>query len=106
MTMPSQLEEIEQQIADAMASGGRAVVGGLGSIRKPYVGPVLLADVPDTSAAVTDETFGPTVTVKPVADLAEGVRLANAGRYQLGGRVYSQDRKAAIPAAKSLDTGI
>jgi hypothetical protein len=47
MTMPSQLDVIEQHIADAMACGGRAVVGGLGSIRKPYVGPVILADVPD-----------------------------------------------------------
>src|SRR5215467_10584523 len=89
MTMPGQLEVIEQHIADAMACGGRAVVGGLGSIRKPYVGPVILADVPETSSAVTDETFGPTVTVKPVANLAEGVRLANASRYGLGGR----DRK-------------
>ena len=84
MTMPSQLEVVEQHIADAMASGGRAVVGGLGSIRKPYVGPVILADVPETSSAVTEETFGPTMTVKPVADLAEGVRLANASRYGLG----------------------
>src|SRR5262249_20898198 len=42
MTMPSQVEVIEQHIADAMACGGRAVVGGLGSVRKPYVGPVIL----------------------------------------------------------------
>jgi len=30
MTRPGQLEVVEQHIADAMASGGRAVVGGLG----------------------------------------------------------------------------
>jgi acyl-CoA reductase-like NAD-dependent aldehyde dehydrogenase len=106
MTMPGQLEVVEQHIADAMASGGRAVVGGLGSIRKPYVGPVILADVPETSSAVTDETFGPTVTVKPVADLAEGVRLANASRYGLGGSVFSKNRKAAMRAARSLRTGM
>src|SRR5262249_61183240 len=88
MTMPSQIEVIEQHIADAMACGGRAVVGGLGSIRKPYVGPVILADVPETSAAVTDETFGPTMTVKPVVDLDDGVRLANAGRYGLRGTAF------------------
>jgi acyl-CoA reductase-like NAD-dependent aldehyde dehydrogenase len=106
MTMPGQLEVIEQHIADAMACGGRAVVGGLGSIRKPYVGPVILADVPETSTAVTDETFGPTVTVTPVADLAEGVRLANASRYGLGGSVYSKNRKKAMRAASSLRTGM
>jgi acyl-CoA reductase-like NAD-dependent aldehyde dehydrogenase len=106
MTMPGQLEVIERHIADAMASGGRAVVGGLGSIRKPYVGPVILADVPETSAAVTEETFGPTMTVRPVADLSEGVRLANAGRYGLGGSVFTKNRRAGMRAARALRTGM
>jgi acyl-CoA reductase-like NAD-dependent aldehyde dehydrogenase len=106
MTMPSQVEVIEQHIADAMACGGRAVVGGLGSIRKPYVGPVILADVPETSAAVTDETFGPTITVAPVADLHEGVKLANMSRYGLGGSVFSKNKKAAMRAARAMRSGM
>jgi len=106
MTMPGQLDVIEQHIADAMACGGRAVVGGLGSIRKPYIGPVILADVPETSAAVTEETFGPTMTVKPVADLAEGVRLANGGRYGLGATVFSGNKKGAMAAARALRSGM
>jgi len=106
MTMPSQLDVIEQHIADAIACGGRPIVGGLGSIRKPYVGPVILADVPETSAAVTDETFGPIVTVTKVADLSEGVRLANAGRYGLGGSVFSGNARAGLRAARALRTGM
>jgi acyl-CoA reductase-like NAD-dependent aldehyde dehydrogenase len=106
MTMPSQIDVIEQHIADAIASGGRAIVGGLGSIRKPYIGPVILADVPETSSAVTDETFGPTMTVKPVANLAEAVRLANAGRYGLGGSVFTRNRRAGMRTARSLRTGM
>jgi len=106
MTMPSQVDVIEQHIADAMACGGRAVVGGLGSIRRPYVGPVILADVPETSNAVTDETFGPTMTVTPVADLAEGVRLANASRYGLGGSIFAKNKKAGLQAARALHSGM
>ncbi len=106
MTMPGQAEVIEQHIADAIACGGRAVVGGLGSIRKPYVGPVILADVPETSAAVTDETFGPTMTVTPVTNLAEGVKLANANKYGLGGSVFAKNRKAAMDAARTLNSGM
>jgi acyl-CoA reductase-like NAD-dependent aldehyde dehydrogenase len=106
MTMPSLPEVIEQHIADAMACGGRAVVGGLGSIRKPYVGPVILADVPETSAAVTEETFGPTITVAPIADLAEGVRLANANPYGLGGAVFSKNKKAAMRTARAMRDGM
>jgi acyl-CoA reductase-like NAD-dependent aldehyde dehydrogenase len=106
MTMPGQIEVIEQHIADAMACGGRAVVGGLGSIRRPYVGPVILADVPESSVAVTDETFGPTMTVTPVTNLAEGVRLANASRYGLGGSVFAKNRKAAMATARALNSGM
>jgi acyl-CoA reductase-like NAD-dependent aldehyde dehydrogenase len=106
MTMPGQVEIIEQHIADAMACGGRAVVGGLGSVRKPYVGPVILADVPESSTAVTEETFGPTMTVTPVGSLAEGVRLANASRYGLGGSVFAKNKKSAIAAARALNSGM
>ena len=38
----------------------------MASIRRPYIGPVILADVPEDSRAVTEETFGPTVTVTRV----------------------------------------
>jgi acyl-CoA reductase-like NAD-dependent aldehyde dehydrogenase len=106
MTMPGQIEVIERHIADALARGGRPVVGGIGSIRAPYVGPVILADVPEESRAVTDETFGPTVTVTPVADLDEGVALANASRYALGASVFAGDRKDAMRAARSLHSGM
>ncbi len=106
MTMPAQLDVIEKHIADAMAYGGRAVAGGLSSIRRPYVGPVILADVPETSHAVTDETFGPVMTVTPVADLTEGVTLANATRYGLGGSVFAKNAKAAMRAARSMRSGM
>jgi acyl-CoA reductase-like NAD-dependent aldehyde dehydrogenase len=106
MTMPGQIDVIERHIADALARGGRPVVGGIASIRKPYVGPVILADVPEDSKAVTEETFGPTVTVAKVADLAEGVALANANPYGLGASVFARNKKAAMDAARSLRSGM
>jgi acyl-CoA reductase-like NAD-dependent aldehyde dehydrogenase len=106
MTMPGQAEIIERHIADALARGGRPVVGGIASIRRPYVGPVILADVPEESTAVTEETFGPTITVAKVASLAEGVELANASRYGLGGTVFAGNKKAAVAAARALRSGM
>ncbi len=106
MTLPGQAEVIEEHVSDALARGGRALAGGLAAIQRPYVQPVILADVPEESKAVTDETFGPTVTVTPVADLAEAVRRANAGRYGLGGAVYSASRRRAMAAARSLRSGM
>ena len=106
MTMPSQVDVVEKHIADALARGGRPVVGGIASIRRPFIGPVVLADVPEESRAVTDETFGPTITVAKVADLDEGVRLANDSRYGLGGTIFSGNKKAAMAAARALHSGM
>ena len=106
MTLPGQIDVIERHIADALARGGRPVIGGLASIRKPFVGPVILADVPEESRAVAEETFGPTVTVTKVASLDEGVRLANASRYALGSSVFARNKKAAMAAARSLRSGM
>jgi acyl-CoA reductase-like NAD-dependent aldehyde dehydrogenase len=106
MTMPGQVNVIEGHIADALARGGRSVVGGMSSIRKPFVGPVILADVPEESRAVTEETFGPTMTVTRVIDLTEGVRLANDSRYGLGATVFAGNKKAAMTAARALRSGM
>src|SRR5215469_7064268 len=106
MTLPGQAEVIEKHIADALARGGRSVIGGIASIRRPFVGPVVLTDVPEESKAITDETFGPTITVAKVASLAEGVERANASRYGLGGTVFAGSRKAAMTAARELKSGM
>jgi acyl-CoA reductase-like NAD-dependent aldehyde dehydrogenase len=102
MTLPGQIETIERHIADALARGGRPVVGGMSSIHRPYVDPVVLADVPEQSRAITEETFGPTLTVTRVPDMEEALRLANGGRYGLGGTVFAGNKKLAMETARTL----
>ncbi|MCD2196960.1 aldehyde dehydrogenase family protein [Actinomycetospora endophytica] len=104
ITMPSQLGIISDQIDDALSRGGRAVVGGRESVHAPYVDPVVLADVPEDSIAVTDETFGPTVVVNRVRDIDEAVERANASRYGLGGSVFAKKRGYEI--ARRLRCGM
>ncbi len=96
MTTPQQLDVVRRHVDDALARGGRAVVGGPGSVRPPYVDPVVLVDVPEESAAVTEETFGPTVTVTRVRDADEAVDRVNASRYGLGAAVFGQARAVEI----------
>ncbi len=112
MTLPSQPETVAKHVADALALGGRHVWGdgeaggGADAVAPPYVKPVILTDVPEHSAAVTDETFGPTVTVTPVVNLNEAVSFANAGRYGLGSAVFARNRSAAMTAARDLRSGM
>lgn len=104
ITMPRQLEVIRRHLEDAVARGGRAVLGGPEAVRPPYVWPTILVDVPDDAAAMTEETFGPTLTVTRVHDLDEAVRRANAVGYGLGGAVFGRAR--AMAAASALRTGM
>jgi succinate-semialdehyde dehydrogenase/glutarate-semialdehyde dehydrogenase len=103
-TMPSQVDVIRRHVTDALDRGGRAVVGGAGSVRPPYVDPVVLVDVPEDSAAVREETFGPTLTVTRVRDVDEAVEKANATAYGLGAAVFSRGRGEEI--ARRLRSGM
>jgi acyl-CoA reductase-like NAD-dependent aldehyde dehydrogenase len=106
MTLPGQVDVVERHLTDAVARGGRGAFGGLDSVRSPYVSPVVLVDVPEESAAVREETFGPVVTVTPVPSLADAVRLANASTYALGSAVFTRRRKAGLRAARALRAGM
>ncbi len=96
ITMPSQLGIIRSHIEDALAHGGRAVLGGPAAVGDRFVQPTILVDVPEESLAVQEETFGPTVTVTRVRDMDEAVAKVNGTRYGLGSTVFGQARAMEI----------
>ncbi len=104
ITMPSQIDTIRRHIGDALERGGTAVLGGADAVQAPYVRPTILIDVPEDSAAVREETFGPTLTVKRVKDSAEAVTLANALSYGLGGSVFA--KRDGMRIARQLRSGM
>src|SRR5437763_9182943 len=89
MTMPTQVDVVRRHVEDALARGGRAVVGGAESVHPPFVEPIVIVDVPEDSCAVTEETFGPLLVINRVPDVDEAVRRANATAYGLGAAVFS-----------------
>ncbi|MEV6596885.1 aldehyde dehydrogenase family protein [Actinoplanes sp. NPDC051346] len=104
MTMPGQIDVVRRHIDDALKSGGRAVLGGADAVQPPHVSPTVLVDVPEDSAAIREETFGPTLTITKVADANEAVEKANALPYGLGGAVFGKAN--AIRIARRLRTGM
>ncbi|HEX5200729.1 MAG TPA: aldehyde dehydrogenase family protein [Actinoplanes sp.] len=104
ITMPRQIDVIREHIDDALAKGGKAVLGGAGAVQPPYVAPTVLVDVPADSSEIRDETFGPTLTITKVADADEAIRLANDTAYGLGGAVFG--KRDAIRIARRLRSGM
>ncbi len=105
-TMPAQLGVIQRHIDDALARGGRAVVGGADAVHGAFVSPTVLVDVPEDSSAVQEETFGPTVTVARVRDLDEAVERANGTGYGLAGAVFSRSRGTGMAVARRMRSGM
>ncbi|WP_459549254.1 aldehyde dehydrogenase family protein [Nocardia sp. X0981] len=106
MIMESQTEVVRKQVRDALARGGRAVVGGLDSIREPYVEPIVLADVPEESIAITEEGIGPVLIVNKVRDLDDAVaRINDAGRG-IAVSVFTRDIAEVEVYAERLRVGV
>ncbi|MCD9154013.1 aldehyde dehydrogenase family protein [Aeromicrobium duanguangcaii] len=103
-TMPKQLDVIRSHIEDAIARGGRPVLGGADAVGERFVQPTILTHVPEDSLAVTEETFGPTLVVNPVKDMDEAVELTNATKYGLAGAVFG--KKRAMDIAGRIRSGM
>ncbi|WP_067666827.1 aldehyde dehydrogenase family protein [Nocardia miyunensis] len=106
MILESQVEVVRRQVKDAVAQGGRLVVGGLDSIREPYVEPIVLADVPEDSQAITGEAAGPVLIVNPVASMDEAVERINAAEHGVAVAVFTRDVRMVPEFAERIRTGV
>jgi len=94
---------VKDLVEDALAKGARLLAGGGSSAA--YHEPTVLADVPTDADIFWEETFGPVLTVVPVADLDTALELANRSRYGLDSAVFTSDLEAAWRAARVLEVG-
>ena len=98
MTVPNQIEIVRRHVSDALEKGATALVGGLDSIKPPFIEPIVLVDVPEESVAVQEETFGPVVVINTAKDVDDAVRRANGTAFGLGSSVFSKGRGPEIAA--------
>jgi acyl-CoA reductase-like NAD-dependent aldehyde dehydrogenase len=104
MTMAAQTDVVRRHLDDAVASGGRIAAGG--TVEGRVVAPTVLLDVPETSAAVREETFGPTLTITRVRDAEEALERTNANAHGLAGAVFSRSRARAMDLARRMKSGM
>ncbi len=100
-------ERVDGFVQRARASGLEPVIGGgpneaLGGL---YYRPTLFTDPTPGSQIVTDEVFGPILTLQSFADEDEGVAMANDSEFGLAGIVYTGDTERAERVSSRLVAG-
>ena len=70
-----------------------------------WFAPTVLLPGSRTDRSVTDEIFGPVVSVLPFDDEADAISLANDSVYGLSGSIWTRDVARAIRVARGIESG-
>lgn len=70
-----------------------------------WFAPTVLLPSSRTDRIVTDEIFGPVVTVLPFDDEADAIALANDSIYGLSGSIFTRDIGRALRVSRAIDSG-
>ena len=103
------VQKILRHVQDALAHGGKLVVGRAGVLEElgpNYVAPALITGANTDMALTHEETFGPVVAVFRFRSEQQAIDLANATPYGLAAYFYSNDIGRVWRVAAALDSGI
>ncbi|MBX9886175.1 MAG: NAD-dependent succinate-semialdehyde dehydrogenase [Novosphingobium sp.] len=101
------VDKVENLVADALAGGATALMGGNRSNAGPgFFEPTVLTGVGGGMAIATSEIFGPVVPVIRFADEDEAVRLANDTPYGLAAYFYARDLGRVWRVMEALEYGM
>jgi 5-carboxymethyl-2-hydroxymuconic-semialdehyde dehydrogenase len=101
------LEKVDGFVRRAVADGARVLLGGgvnpeLGGL---YYQPTLLAGARAGSEILTEEVFGPVLTLQTFGSEDEAVALANSTKYGLAATLFTGDRERASRVSARLVAG-
>jgi len=101
------LDRVDGFVRRAVAAGARVLLGGavnpaLGGL---YYQPTLLAGAAAGSEILTEEVFGPVLTIQAFTGEDEAVALANSTRYGLAATMFTGDEGRAERVSARLRAG-
>jgi benzaldehyde dehydrogenase (NAD) len=99
-----QRDGIHRIVTDSVAVGARLAAGG--TYEGLFYRPTVLADVPLTARAYTEEIFGPVAPIVPFRDLDEAARLAAGTEYGLSLGILTRDTMKGLELAERIPSGL
>ncbi len=101
-----QVDRIDAIVRKSIHEGAECVAGGQIMERSGYFyEPTLLVGVDSTSPAVTEEIFGPVLTMQTFRSEEEALALADHPTYGLAAGLFTRDLSRALRVTKALQAG-
>lgn len=99
-------DELHDQVSESLSKGAKAITGcepipGPGAFYKPSI----LAQIPETASAYSEELFGPVASVFVVKDEETALRIANITRFGLGASIWTRDQARGERLARKIQAG-
>jgi aminomuconate-semialdehyde/2-hydroxymuconate-6-semialdehyde dehydrogenase len=105
-------EKVLSYYRRAAAEGATVVTGG-GAPAMPrefaggaWIAPTIWTGLPESSAVVREEIFGPCCHIRPFDSEAEAIRLANDTPYGLACAVFTETLSRAHRVARQIEVGL
>jgi succinate-semialdehyde dehydrogenase/glutarate-semialdehyde dehydrogenase len=102
------VEKVERHVADAVAKGGRVLVGGkrLPGVGKQFFEPTVVADATADMLCAKEETFGPFAPVFKFKTEQDAIDAANNTEFGLASYFYSRDIGRIYRVGEALEYGM
>lgn len=96
-------DRIEGWISEAVAGGADLLTGGERDGRT--IAPTVLANAAGDAKVLTEEVFGPVLTLVPYDALDDAFELVNGSRFGLQVGIFTRDLQVAYTAHRELEVG-
>jgi len=106
LATPQIVNDLEEQVKRAVASGARVLTGGK-KIDRPgnFYEPTVLVDLNVNEPVSCEEIFGPVATLFRVSNIDEAIRIANATQFGLGSSAWTNDAQEQAQFIEDLEAG-
>jgi succinate-semialdehyde dehydrogenase/glutarate-semialdehyde dehydrogenase len=99
------VDKVKRHVADAIAKGGKVLVGG-NALQGQFFEPTVLSGATADMLCATEETFGPFAPVFRFTHEQEAIAAANNTEFGLASYFYSRDIGRIYRVAEALEYGM
>ena len=102
-----QRDDVEQLVADAVATGAKVLCGGAAPEGPGfYYPPTVLTGITSEMRVHSEEVFGPVATLYRVSDIDAAIELANVTEFGLGANAWTSDERERERFIRDLAAGM